>query len=265
MIRTLAGRTLRQHAKLLGVLSLSLILFEWAIVWVAARIETGPGFRQLFSALLPPGMLDAIFGQFGFASFSGAVSFGYQHPFSLIAAIAMVVVMATLPAQERESGFLDLILSRPLPRSRYLVASLSMGLLSAALPPIALLAGGALGLTLVEAPEIVAWTLYLPCAAGLALLLVAVGAYTLLFSTNAKRRGTAVAQAVGVTLFFYWLDFMGDYWDLLETARLLSPFHYFDPAAAASTGIPIRHVFVLAAIAAVATAGAFLNFRRQDL
>jgi hypothetical protein len=97
------------------------------------------------------------------------------------------------------------------------------------------------------------------------LLLLAIGAYVLLFSTGAKRRGIAVAQAVGITLVFYWLDFMGDYWDLLETARFLSPFHYFDPAAAANSGLPLGDGTVLLGIFVVATAGAFWNFRRQDL
>ena len=39
MIRVLLSRGLRQHAGLLGILSVSLLLFQWAVVWVADRIE----------------------------------------------------------------------------------------------------------------------------------------------------------------------------------------------------------------------------------
>jgi ABC-type transport system involved in multi-copper enzyme maturation permease subunit len=265
MIRALFLRSLRQHAGLLGVLSLGLFLFEWAIVWVAARIDMGPGFRQLLGTILPPNVVETIFGQFGFASFGGAVSFGYQHPLALIAAIAMVMVMATLPAHERETGFLDLVLAKPIPRARYMAASGLLVCLGAVLPALSLLAGGALGLAVVEAPEPVTWIHYLPSAGAMALLLLTVGAYSLLFSTEAKRRGIAVAQGVGVTLLFYWLDFMGDYWDLLDTARLLSPFHFFDPALAAASGIPARDAMVLVAVFLAATGGAFINFNRQDL
>ena len=74
-----------------------------------------------------------------------------------------------------------------------------------------------------------------------------------------------MAQGVGITLLFYWLGYMGDYWDLLETARLLSPFHYFDPAMAAASGIPTGDAGVLVAILLLATVGAFMNFNRQDL
>lgn len=265
MIWTLVGRGLRQHAGLLGVLTLGLVLFEGALVWVADRIGMGPDFRQLLGTLLPPGVVDTIFGQFGFASFEGAVSFGYQHPMSLIAGIAMVTVMATLPAHERETGLLDLILARPVHRTSYLAAIALLVLIAAILPAFALLAGGALGLAVVSAPESVAWTDYLASAADLALLLLAIGAYILLFATATKRRGTAIAQAVSITLVFYWLDFMGDYWDLLETARLLSPFHFFDPAQAARSGIPPPDASVLGAILLAFTLASFVTFNRKDL
>lgn len=265
MIRALLKRAIVQQAGLLGLLSLGLFFFEWALVWVAARLDISSSFREMFEALLPPMVVDTMFSQFGFATFEGAVSFGYQHPLALIAAIAMVVVVATRPAQERETGFLDLILARPITRARYLAAHGLLVSVASLLPPIALLAGGAFGLVLVGAPAGVSWTGYLPSAAAMALLLLAVGAYSLLFATGATRRGVATAQAVGVTLLLYWLDFMGDYWDTLQTARLFSPFHYFDPAGAASSGIPFHDAAVLAGIAAVATGTAFFNFRRQDL
>ncbi len=265
MMRALLLRGLRQHAALLLALGAGLFLFECAVVWVAARIDMGPGFREFLAALLPPDVMEVIFTQFGFGSFRGTVSFGFQHPFTLVAALAMVTVMATVPAQEREAGFLDLILARPLPRHTYLAAWALLVLFTAAFAPLVILAGVALGLAVVELPEPVEWTAYLPSLGALALLLAAVGGYALLFATGARRRGVAVAQVVGITLLFYWLDFMGEYWDLLETARRLSPFHYFDPARVAETGIPPGDALVLGGIAVAAITLAFLNFRRQDL
>jgi hypothetical protein len=265
MIRSLFLRGLRQHAVLLGILSLGLLLFEWAVIWAAALIDMGPGFLQLLQTLLPREMAESILGQFGFASFAGAVSFGFQHPLTFVAAIAMVVVVSTLPAAEREAGLLDLILTRPVPRSRYIAAMAALTLFAAVLSPLALLAGSAVGLTVVDAPQQVSWVDYLPSAMALALLLLAIGAYSLFIATDALRRGTASAQIAGLTLLFYCLDFLGDYWDALETARLFSPFHYFDPARAASTGIPDLDIWVLGGIAVLCTVGAFLNFRVQDL
>jgi ABC-2 type transport system permease protein len=265
MILTLLRRQIRQHAILLGSLSLGLVLFEWAIVWVAAIIDLGPGFQDLLAAFLPRNVVDTLLGQFGFATFSGALSFGFQHPLTLTAAIAMVAVMSTLPAAEREAGLLDLILARPIPRHRYLTASLLGVVASAVLSPVALLLGCAVGFLTVDAPVPVAWTDYLPAAEGLFLILLAIGTCGLLLASQSRRRGQAVAVLVGITLFCYWLDFMGDYWDALETARLISPFHYFEPALAATGGIPGTHVLILLSIAVLCTLGAYFNFRRQDL
>jgi ABC-2 type transport system permease protein len=265
MIRTLLLRGLRQHAALLGALAVGLFLFQWAIVWVAAGIDMGPEFRQFLEALLPPDVLDVIFSQFGFGSFQGTVSFGFQHPFTLVAGIAMVTVLATVPAQERESGLLDLILARPLSRWAYLAASAIMVLLTALVAPVAVLAGVATGLAVVDSPQPSTWSHFLPSAGILTLLLLALGALALLVATAARRRGVAVARMVAITLVFYWLDFMGDYWDRLDRVRELSPFHYFDPAGAAESGVPMVDAAVLGAIAVVCTVGAFLAFRRQDL
>jgi len=265
MIRALFLRGLRQHFLLLGILFSGLFLFEVGVVWIGARLDMGPQFRQLLQTFLPPGFVDAVFNQFGFGSFAGTVSFGYQHPLVLISAIAMVVVLSTIPAQERESGFLDLLLARPLSRTSYISAAGINILLSALVSALALLGGTAVGLSLVDPPEVIRWTQYIPSAASLVLLLSAIGSYTLLFATGAKRRGIAVAQAVGITMVFYWLDFMGDYWGLLETARLLSPFYYFDPARTASSGLALTEILVLGGIAATAIPAAFLNFKRQDL
>ena len=209
--------------------------------------------------------MDVIFSQFGFGSFAGTISFGYQHPLALISGIALVVVMATVPAQERESGILDLFLSKPVPRATYLGANLLGVFFTALLIASVVLAGTTFGLTLVEVAEPVRWADYLPSALALLLLLQAVGSYTLLFSTGGRRRGIATAQAVGLTLLFYWLDFMGDYWDLLGTARYLSPFFYFDPAQAAQTGLAMGDAWVLLGISLILVPAAFLNFQRQDL
>ena len=116
-----------------------------------------------------------------------------------------------------------------------------------------------------EAPAEVSWTAYLPAAASLFLLLSAVGGYSTLFATGARRRGVAVAQTVGVTLLFYWLDFMGEYWDLLATARILTPFNYFDPAAATGAGLDLGYTAVLAGIVAITCTGALWLFNRESL
>lgn len=266
VIRALLRRNLRQHAALLTVLFASLVLVEFFLIWVAAEMGIGPEFQRFLEGFLPPEITEMIFGQFGLTSFAGAVAFGYQHPFSVVASLAMITVAATLPAAEREKGYLELFLSRPLPRNRYLLSTALFVLMAAVALPLALLTGTALGLRFVESTQEVEWTSYLPAALSMTLLLLAIGGYTLFFATGARRRGTAVSQSVAFTLLFYWMDFMGDYWEPLEYARKASPFFYFDPARASfGTGLSGGDVAVLGSIALVMILLSFFNFQRQDL
>jgi ABC-type transport system involved in multi-copper enzyme maturation permease subunit len=266
MIRALFSRNLRQHTVLLAVLFASMVMVEFFLVWVSAQMDIGPEFQRFLEAFLPPEITEMIFSQFGLTTFEGAVAFGYQHPFSLVGSIAMVMVAASLPAAEREKGYLELFLARPLPRALYLLSILLFLGLVAVVLPLGLLLGTALGLQVVETSSEVGWIGFVPSALALALLLLSIGAYTLLFATGARRRGIAVAQGVAFTLLFYWMDFMGDYWDTLEYARKASPFFYFDPGRASfGTGLSWTEVTVLASIAVLASLLAFYNFQKQDL
>lgn len=266
MIRALTWRNLRQHALLLSILFLSMILLEFFLVWVAVQMNIGPEFQRFLEGFLPSEVTEMIFGQFGLTTFEGAVAFGYQHPFSLVASIVMVTVAATLPAAERERGYLEVFLSHPVPRARYLLSTLIFVVLVSLAMPLGLLIGTALGLKVVESPSGLSWTEYVPAAGALALLLLAIGGYTLLLATGSHRRGIATAQGVAFTLLFYWLDFMGGYWQALAYARRASPFFYYDPArASVGSGISPMEIGILGGITVTTSLLAFLNFERQEL
>lgn len=266
MIRTLFVRNLRHHLRLLAALWMGLALFETLIVWVASLVERGPGLRAMLELMIPPEAREAFITQFGLMSFGGGVAFGFQHPVSLVAALAGVIVVATIPAAERESGLLDLILSGPVARARYLAAVLALLVIAAVALPLALLAGTAAGLALVAVPEELAWWRYAPSAARLTLLLLALGSGALFFAAAARRRGQAVARAVGVTLALYVLEILADLWEPFARIRWLSPFHFFKPIAAAiGPGAPLRDPLVLLATAAALCALALVLFKKQDL
>lgn len=264
MIRAMLARHLRQHARLLAAACVGLFLFETLLIWVAARIETGAGLRMLIESLLPEEVRSVIFSQFGLASFDGAVAFGFQHPFALVAGIALMVALATICAAERETGFLDLVLARPVPRWRYVAAIVLVLIIAAAILALAQLAGVAAGLGLVGVSE-PSWTSYGGSVAVLAALLFVVGGYTLAIAARARRRGNAIAVTAGLTLFFYWIDFLGGFWDALDLPRRISPFYYFDPVAAVGNRPNLLAIALLLAAGAAATGAAFLVFRRQDI
>ncbi|MDX1675897.1 MAG: hypothetical protein R3314_13975, partial [Longimicrobiales bacterium] len=158
---------------------------------------------------------------------------------------------------------LDLILARPVRRTTYLQAPLLLVITGAVTLPLAILVGAVLGLVTVDAGA--PWTPYLAAAGSLTLLLLAMGGIGLLAAVGAERRGPAVGRAVTLVLVFYWLDFVGPLWEVLETARWLSPFAYFDPSGAVRHGVSAVDAAVLLGVFVTTTAAAFLELRRQDL
>ena len=265
MIRTMFLRNLRHHGRLLAALFCGLAGFEVLIVWVASRIERGPGLRAFLELLMPPEAREAFLSQFGFATFAGAVAFGFQHPVSLVAATAGVLVAGTIPAGERETGFLELIASGPVRRAQYLAAALALVVVAAVLLPLGLLAGAGVGLQLVDSPEELPLGRYVAPAAGLSALLLALGAGALLAASVARRRGPAVARLLGAILALYVLEILSDLWEPLAQWRWLSPFHYFKPVPAALVpDTPVENPLVLLGLFAALSALALLAFRRQD-
>lgn len=265
-VAPLYGRLLRLHAPLLAVVAGGAFVFEVFMVWVSAQLDTGLGLRTLLEQLLPPDARAVVFEQLGVATFEGAVAFGFQHPIFLVAVLGFAVVAGTVPAAERETGFLDLVLARPVPRWTYLAGVLLLVVTGAVVLPLAILAGAAVGLATVDGvPPGLHWTAYIPAAVALAALLLAVGGVALLAGAGARRRGPAVGKVVALLLALYWLHLVGPLWDLLATARWLSPFSYFDPAGVAAAGLSVRDLAVLAGVSLAAVGCAFVEFRRQDL
>jgi ABC-2 type transport system permease protein len=262
----LLARNLHHHARLLLSLIIGLVLFELLIIWFGAEIEAGPGMANLMEEFLPPSFQQIVASQIGRISFPGIVAFGFQHPALLAAAFAFVIAVGTLPAGERESGLLDLLLARPVPRARYLTAVVMTMVVGAILLPAALLAGVALALQLIDVEGSLPWYRYLAPAAGLMTLLLAIGGYTLAIASVSRRRGTAVARAVGLTVAFYLLDFLANLWDPIGWLKWLTPFHYYKPIqAAVFQQTPAENPIVLLALFTATTAIAFQAFHRQDL
>lgn len=266
MIGSLLARQWRHHQRLVLSLSLGLFALELLIVWIGAQIDAGPGFLQLVEQMLPPAMRQLLASQLEMVSMAGAVGFGFQHPAVLVASLALAVAVATIPAHEREIGFLDLLLARPVPRVRYFAATLALLVLTALVLPLALLAGAAAGLALVEVEGEIAWTRYIPSAAGLSTLMLAIGGYTLCWGCSSRRRGPAVAATVGLTVALFWIDLMADMWRAMAPLRWVSPFHYFKPVPAAVVPhTPLENPAVLLALFGVTALLAYRRFNTQDL
>jgi len=259
MIRVLLGRNLRRHSILLLVLCAGFIVLQGIVVYVAVQVRSGPDLISLIQQLLPPMMAEMIAAQVGL-TFGGMISFGFQHPAVLTGSLAMIIMVGTIPAAERESGWLELVLARPVRRWQYFIAVVLQIALCALILPLALVVGIAIGLQLVEVVEEAPLIRFVLAGCGLGSLLLCIGGYTLLLASSVRRRGSAIAGSVGMTLVFFWLDLTAQLWPPLRKIQWLSPFNYFEPIRGSQSGIVI-----LLVIFAVTTGLALWRFERQDL
>jgi len=114
----LMAHSVRRARTMVLLTGLLLAAFQVMLVFVARFIANSGGFEQL-TALLPP-FARELMGPYltSFMSFAGIISAGYIDLGVLGALIAVTVAIGTVPAAEVESGFVDLLLARPLPRQR---------------------------------------------------------------------------------------------------------------------------------------------------
>ncbi len=265
MILALLGRQLRHMRWILVGLGLGLFLLEGLIIQLAKAFEGGPGIEQILD-MLPDMILDLVKAQIPAFTFPAFAAFGFMHPGALVGSSAVIVMFATAPAGERDSGLLDLLLSRPVTRTKHLLASLLGIVITATAMPLCLLAGCATGLALVDVPGELPWTAYVPAAGLLACLLAAVGGFSLLVGATAQRRGTAAARIAAVLLVTYVVDTLTKVFGSLDALRWATPFHYFDPITATiDEGGHWGDAAVLLGAAVVPTLLAFRCWRTRDL
>jgi ABC-2 type transport system permease protein len=242
--------------------------------WSALALGIVIGGMGVFIFALTAGMSDAIAGLTnGFppqltAFIGGGSAGGYAvgELFNLIVPAAMVgyavVVGGSTIAGEEGNGTMSILTAQPVTRSA-IVTSKALGLLVGLVGASILLWAGVaiasssydIGLDLGGLTAICVHLLFLAIMFGA--IAVAVGAST---GNPGLATGTAGALAVAA----YVANAMLPLANLAGWAKL-SPWYYFAGSDPLTNGIDGWHILVLAVIAAVAVAVAFLGFARRDL
>ncbi len=264
-IVTLVRHSLRRRRTFLIVGALFLAFFQIFMILVARSIHKSGGFSELES--LMPNFLEQWTNMVAL-SFKGMVLFGYSHPLVELFLIAIVIGVATEPAIEIESKFIDLLMARPLRRSAAIIRSMIVVLLVTAGAVGSMFAGQWIGLRLLtpstaQAPELRV-SFYL--VANLAFLILAWGGIALAIASFAKRRTTAVAICGFLAFAMFVLDYVGRFWQKIATISRLSPFHYYSPfPLIGGATLRLADVIVLVAIFIAGSAIANVVYARRDL
>ena len=260
--------SMKRARTLVAATALLLAVFQVFVIVIANSIQSSNTFEQM-SALIPPFARDLLGpAMTSFMSFKGIVCLGYFHLAVMSALIALAISLATMPASEVETGFADLILSRPLARHWIISRSIALTGISTALIIALMTAGTWIGLQTV-APRDVEWpssNLILSLASNLALLVLCWAGVAMAIAAGSRRRAVAGAITGLLALTGFLLDYVSRAWQPAERAGWLSPFRYYSPFEMLMGGpLPVKNLLVLAGIAAVGFAVAYAVFEHRDI
>src|SRR5688572_9320240 len=109
LLRRSFGRIARIWVSLLAVL----VGFQFALMGAAVSLEQAGDFQRLLEAV--PAFVRNTIGP-ALASFAGMAVLAYFEPAIILGLVLFSVYVASEPAGDVESGLVDLMLARPLPR-----------------------------------------------------------------------------------------------------------------------------------------------------
>lgn len=258
-------RQLERNWTFLLVVSGALAAFEFVICAVVANMDIQATLGPL-TQFAPPLLRAMIEQNFAGGSPAAVLAFGWNHPVvhALLAAVAITLATRAI-AGEVESGVIELVLAQPLSRSAYFAAHLLFAVVALSVT----LGAGLLG-------TIVGQRYYSLDAFPLArlgalfvnalLLQFAIHGLTLVASAFGREAGRVALVGVLVAVLSFLVNAVAMLWPKASFAKPYSLHGYFEPRDVLVDGnlAPLA-VAVLAAVALLGIAGAYLRFVRRDL
>ncbi len=268
MIGNLFIRNLRDQWKMLSVLSLAVGLFSSLIVFVFDSSRDTELYAEFLAGLPEP--IKAFVGLEGVNSLIQVEQFialGFFHPVWLTLFIAFVIALATgAVSKEIEDGTIEILLSSPVRRRAIILERFAMLLFALFVMMGVSLLGtmGGLAFTGLRSEVEIRSCLFAACNA--LCLFFCIGGYTFLFSSFFSERGKAMSWGVGVTILFYFLNYIANLW---EAVRFLEPytiFYYYDTQDIFTwRELPVWDVSVLFSVGILCLVGSLIVFEKRDI
>lgn len=260
--------SLQRVRTLVVTTGLLLAALQLVLIFVAGAIQTSGGFDQL-SAIIPPFARELLGPSVTVVmSFGGIACMGYFELAVMGALIAVAVTLATIPASEVETGYMDLILARPLARHWIITRTVILTTLVPAVLIAWMVAGTWAGLRMFAPPGI-QWPsprLINSLAINLGMLTLCWGGIAMAIGAASSRRSVAGGTAGLLAFATFLLDYVARLWQPAEKIAWLSPFRYYNPFdLVTGNPLPLKNLLVLGAIAATGFAAAYVLFARRDI
>jgi ABC-2 type transport system permease protein len=240
-----------------------------AIAWGAIMPIVYDAFSDMIrdlanSGAFPPELLNV--GSGSVLTLPGTITLGLQHPLALaMLGIFAVGASATAVAGERARGTLEVLLARPISRTRLYASMLAAILLAVLIVLCAILAGMVASSSVIGiADELDLGQMPIVVLGGFGLW-AAFTTFGLAMSVSFDRPGPAIGLTLAWLLVHYFLEILGSLWADAAWTQEYSLLHHFDPGEILTTGLdPIDLVIVFGA-AIIPVVYALIVFPRRDL
>jgi ABC-2 type transport system permease protein len=262
----LLKRLLARHGGFLAVTAAALACFQFVLCAIVSSVDVPRILGELMKNV-PPLMRTLIEQQiFGGLNSAGLLAFGWNHPIALaLGAVAAISLAVRASAGEIESGAMELLLSQPISRGRYLSGQIVFAFSSLAGMSVLGAAGTFIGQKAFALDAVRPGTLLL-LAANFFLLQCVWYGIILLFSVFGREAGRVAFLGFLLTLASYFLQVTGQLW---VKAAFLLPFsvnNYYSPRdIIARHVIPVKSLAVLVGLAAAGLGAAAWRFHKADL
>ena len=268
MLFVLIVQVLHRVRRFLLAAGVLLAGFQVVLILQANSIQASNSFAKM-GDLVPEFARDVLGPSFvTMLTFKGIVSLGYFHPVVMGALVSICVTLATIPVMEIESGFIDLVLARPVARHWIVTRSILVALIATVYLLAMMALGTWFGLVQFAAKD-APWPsagLVGSLAINLGLLLLCWAAIAMAIGCACRRRGSAGAIAGLLALTAYLTDYVGRAWKPAESVAWLSPFRYYTPfELVMGSTLSAKSLCVLGGIAVAAFALAYVLYSRRDI
>lgn len=182
----------------------------------------------------------------------------------MILAILAIGIGASLIGREEQNQTLEILLARPISRSKLLIAKAIAGI---SLVSIVTLISLVIIIATARAVDIDVSARSIILATFMCwLFTLASAAVAFVLAASGKSRGLAIALASAVALTGYVVSSLSQTVDWLKIPAKFLPFHYYRPEAILKTGnVEVSHVGILLAAIIVLGAISWLVFRGRDI
>lgn len=218
-----------------------------------------------------PGIVKAMIGGdlFDIISTTSLGAFAYVHPISLMLLIGFAMLLPTgLIVGQIDRGTIELVLSTPLSRKKFMLTNLFAGGLAGAILTGGMILGTWIGVqyTHEKLPEPYELRRIFLCVLNLYMLyLLAMSAASFL-SAISSIRGWAVGWTFGICLVAYLMHFMSEWWKWVANIAFIGPMYYYHPIKIATGKYdPTGDMLAIGAATAVLMILSVICFCRRNI